>query len=134
MAISASTNVIMMSAMFIMAGALNKTSLVNKVRDFIMSREYQRQDHSVPVSDWSHTPYSAGQPSGRYKHDAALSMALGKDSPVSTSQLLYPEQSCHMLLQALTPSWYGTYLLCNCKCTWRQMALQHIQWACLISA
>lgn len=34
----ASNNIIMMCGMFVLAGALNKTSLVNKVRDFIMSR------------------------------------------------------------------------------------------------
>ena len=103
----ASTNVIMMSAMFIMAGALNKTSLVNKVRDFIMSRNTSGRTIVFLYLVGVILLTQLVSPLGVISMMLPLSMALGKDSPVSTSQLLYPGAVMSHATQALTPLGMG---------------------------
>ncbi len=102
-----SNNIIMMGAMFIMAGAIGKTSLVTRVRSFIMSRS--TSDRTI-VFLYMFGVVALTQlvsPLGVISMMLPLSAALGEDSPVTTSQLLYPGSVVSRASQALTPLGMG---------------------------
>lgn len=99
----ASNNIIMMCGMFVLAGALNKTSLVNKVRDFIMSRNASGRTIVFLYLAGVILLTQLVSPLGVISMMLPLSAALGEDSPVTTSQLLYPGSVVSHASQSLTP-------------------------------
>lgn len=99
----ASNNIIMMCGMFVLAGALNKTSLVNKVRDFIMSRNASGRTIVFLYLAGVILLTQLVSPLGVISMMLPLSAALGEDNPVTTSQLLYPGSVVSHASQSLTP-------------------------------
>ena len=93
----ASTNVVMVGAMFILAGALSKTSLVEHVRNWIMNKGTSGSSIVFLYLLGSILPLTA---------------ALDENSPVQPSQLLYPGAVCSHASQAMIPIGAGlTYFV-----------------------
>ena len=109
----ASTNVIMVAAMFVLAGSLQKTSLVTRVRKWIMSQGKKKGGSIVFL-------YLLGSllltqlvsPLGVISMLLPLTAALDDDSPVKPSNLLYPGAVVSHASQAMLPVGAGlTYFV-----------------------
>lgn len=109
----ASSNVVMVGAMFILAGSLSKTSLVSKVRGWIMSKGKGRGSSIVFL-------YLLGtllltqlvSPLGVISMLLPLTAALDESSPVQPSNLLYPGAVVSHASQAMLPVGAGlTYFV-----------------------
>lgn len=109
----ASTNVVMVGAMFILAGSFNKTSLVSKVRGWIMSKGKGNGASIVFL-------YLLGallltqlvSPLGVISMLLPLTAALDEKSPVQPSNLLYPGAVVSHASQAMLPVGAGlTYFV-----------------------
>ena len=103
----ASTNVIMMASMFVMAGALGKTSLVSKVRNFIMSHGTSGRTIVILYMVGVVLLTQLVSPLAVIAMLMPLTAALDENSPVSPSQLLYPGSVMSHGCQALAPIGMG---------------------------
>ena len=103
----ASTNVIMMASMFVMAGALSKTSLVTRVRSFIMSHGTSGRTIVILYMVGVVALTQLVSPLAVISMLMPLTAALNEDSPVSPSQLLYPGSVMSHGCQALVPVGMG---------------------------
>lgn len=103
----ASTNVIMMASMFVMAGALGKTSLVSRVRNFIMSHGTSGRTIVILYMVGVVALTQLVSPLAVISMLMPLTAALDEDSPVSPSQLLYPGSVMSHGCQALIPVGMG---------------------------
>lgn len=88
----ASTNVVMVGAMFILAGALGKTTLVDHVRNWIMSKGTSGRSIVFLYLLGSILLTQLVSPLGVIAMLLPLTAALDENSPVQPSQLLYPRR------------------------------------------
>lgn len=108
----ASTNVVMVSAMFILAGALGKTTLVDHVRNWIMSKGTSGRSIVFLYLLGSILLTQLVSPLGVIAMLLPLTAALDENSPVQPSQLLYPGAVCSHASQAMLPVGAGlTYFV-----------------------
>ena len=108
----ASTNVVMVGAMFILAGALNKTSLVEHVRNWIMNKGTSGSSIVFLYLLGSILLTQLVSPLGVIAMLLPLTAALDENSPVQPSQLLYPGAVCSHASQAMIPIGAGlTYFV-----------------------
>ena len=108
----AATNVIMFASMFVIAGALQKTSLVSTVRDFILRRGGKGSGVAILYFAGVTLLTQFVSPLAVIAMLMPLCGALGEDSPVSASQLLYPGSVMSHGCQALIPFGAGlTYYI-----------------------
>ena len=108
----ASTNVVMVSAMFILAGALSKTRLVDHVRTWIMSKGTSGRSIVFLYLLGSVLLTQLVSPLGVIAMLLPLTAALDENSPVQPSQLLYPGAVCSHASQAMIPIGAGlTYFV-----------------------
>ncbi len=108
----ASNNVIMFASMFVIAGALQKTSLVATVRDFILKRGGKGTGVAVMYFAGVTLLTQFVSPLAVIAMLMPLCGALGEDSPVSASQLLYPGSVMSHGCQSLIPFGSGlTYYI-----------------------
>lgn len=108
----ASSNVIMVSAMFILAGALGKTSLVKHVRAFIMNRGSKGGSIVFLYLLGSLLLTQLVSPLGVISMLLPLTSALDENSPVQPSNLLYPGAVVSHASQAMLPVGAGlTYFV-----------------------
>ncbi len=99
----ASNNVIMFASMFVMAGALQKTSLVSTVRNFILKRGGKGGSVAILYFIGITLLTQFVSPLAVIAMMMPLCGALGEDSPVSASQLLYPGSVMSHGCQSLIP-------------------------------
>ena len=108
----ASTNVVMVGAMFILAGALGKTTLVDHVRNWIMSKGTSGRSIVFLYLLGSILLTQLVSPLGVIAMLLPLTAALDENSPVQPSQLLYPGAVCSHASQAMLPVGAGlTYFV-----------------------
>ena len=108
----ASTNVIMFASMFVMAGALQKTSLVSAVRNFILKRGGKGGSEAIMYFAGVTLLTQFVSPLAVIAMMMPLCGALGEDSPVAASQLLYPGSVMSHGCQSLIPFGSGlTYYI-----------------------
>lgn len=108
----ASTNVVMVGAMFILAGALGKTTLVDHVRNWIMSKGTSGRSIVFLYLLGSILLTQLVSPLGVIAMLLPLTAALDENSPVQPSQLLYPGAVCSHTSQAMLPVGAGlTYFV-----------------------
>lgn len=108
----ASNNVIMFASMFVMAGALQKTSMVSKVRNFILAHGGSGGMVAIMYFLGVMVLTQFVSPLAVIAMMLPLCDALGEDSPVSASQLLYPGSVMSHGCQSLIPFGSGlTYYI-----------------------
>lgn len=107
-----SSNVIMVGAMFILAGALGKTSLVDKVRAWILGRKGSGRTVVFFYLLGSLLLTQLVSPLGVISMLLPLMAALDEKSPVQPSNLLYPGAVVSHASQAMFPVGAGlTYFV-----------------------
>lgn len=99
----ASTNVVMVSAMFILAGSLSKTSLVRRVRGWIMSKGGSGKSIVFLYLLGALLLTQLVSPLGVISMLLPLTAALDETSPVQPSNLLYPGAVVSHASQAMLP-------------------------------
>ncbi len=108
----ASTNVVMVSAMFILAGSLSKTSLVRRVRGWIMSKGGSGKSIVFLYLLGALLLTQLVSPLGVISMLLPLTAALDETSPVQPSNLLYPGAVVSHASQAMLPVGAGlTYFV-----------------------
>lgn len=108
----ASTNVVMVSAMFILAGSLSKTSLVRRVRGWIMSKGGSGTSIVFLYLLGALLLTQLVSPLGVISMLLPLTAALDENSPVQPSNLLYPGAVVSHASQAMLPVGAGlTYFV-----------------------
>ena len=108
----ASTNVVMVAAMFILAGALSKTTLVDHVRNWIMTKGTSGNSIVFFYLLGSLLLTQLVSPLGVIAMLLPLTAALDENSPVQPSQLLYPGAVVSHASQAMLPIGTGlTYFV-----------------------
>ena len=108
----ASNNVIMFASMFVIAGALQKTSLVSRVRDFILKRGGKGAGVAVMYFAGVTLLTQFVSPLAVIAMMMPLCGALDENSPVAPSQLLYPGSVMSHGSQSLIPFGQGlTYYI-----------------------
>lgn len=108
----ASTNVIMVSAMFILAGSLEKTSLISHVRNWIMSKGKSGKSIVFLYLLGALLLTQLVSPLGVISMLLPLTAALDEKSPVQPSNLLYPGAVVSHASQAMLPVGAGlTYFV-----------------------
>ncbi len=108
----ASNNVIMFASMFVIAGALQKTSLVSRVRDFILKRGGKGAGVAVMYFAGITLLTQFVSPLAVIAMMMPLCGALDENSPVAPSQLLYPGSVMSHGSQSLIPFGQGlTYYI-----------------------
>ncbi len=108
----ASTNVVMVSAMFVLAGSLGKTSLVKRVRNWIMQRGSSGKSIVFLYLLGAMLLTQLVSPLGVISMLLPLTAALDSDSPVQPSNLLYPGAVVSHASQCMLPVGAGlTYFV-----------------------
>lgn len=108
----ASTNVVMVSAMFVLAGAVSKTSLVKRVRAWIMGHGSSGRSIVFLYLLGSAMLTQLVSPLGVISMLLPLTAALDENSPVQPSNLLYPGAVVSHASQCMLPVGAGlTYFV-----------------------